>query len=101
MILNLSKHWRLVSCDRLNISLEAEVKNSNKKSEDYDKYTWVNRGYYGNLKQALEGYIKHSGNCLEGDGEKIYTELLRISKVIDGIYEKHNGAFIKMWKEKE
>lgn len=99
MILNLHKHWRLVAADRLNIALEQEVKNTAKKSESYGQYAWVNRGYYGNLKQALGGYVRHSGNCLEGEGEKVYEELARISKVIDGIYAKHGEAFRKMWNQ--
>lgn len=62
-MIQISDTVRIVKMDKYNLQIEEYRPILDKKTKTV-KYEWRGMGYYGNLKSAILGVIKHYGNEL-------------------------------------
>lgn len=71
---------RIVKADRLNLQVEVLTKVKSKKTGEIQQ-EWKGYGYYGNLKSALIGVLKHCTNELCEEELYIKQVINKLNKV--------------------
>ena len=86
-MIKVSENIRIVRTDEKNLQIEEYRKVINKKTKE-ERYEWCWLGYYGDLRTAIGGVLKH---CLMSLADEEITTLSQLIERIDEVEKELKG----------
>ena len=86
-MIKVSENIRIVRTDEKNLQIEEYRKVINKKNKE-ERYEWCRIGYYGDLRTAIGGVLKH---CLMSLADEEISDLKALMQRIDEVEKELKG----------